>query len=66
MSVFFTYSVTEVISTLTRWFNLDLSTLTNFESICLTILVNIYFFIFWGFIIYCILKSLNWVYERLF
>ena len=25
-----------------------------------------YFFIFWGFIIYCILKSLNWVYERLF
>ena len=65
MSIFLPYSVTEVISKFSEWFSLDLSTLTNFESICLTMLANMYFFIFWGFILWCIIKSLNWVYERL-
>lgn len=66
MSIFLPYDVTTVISKFSEWFSLDLSTLTSFESICLTMLANMYFFIFWGFIIYCVLKSLNWVYERLF
>lgn len=66
MSIFLPYNVTTVISKFTEWFNLDLTSLTNFESICITILANIYFFIFWGFILWCILKGLNWVYERLF
>lgn len=66
MSIFLPYSVTEVINTFTSWFSLDLTSLTSFESITLTILANMYFFIFWGFILWCILKGLNWVYERLF
>lgn len=66
MSIFLPYGVTEVITKFTNWFNLDLSNITDYESIILTILTNIYFFIFWGFILWCIIKSLNWVYERLF
>ena len=65
MSIFLPYKVTEVITKFSDWFNLDLSTLTNFERICITMLANMYFIMFWGFIIWCILKGLNWVYERL-
>lgn len=65
MSIFFPYSPTDVISTFSDWFSLNLVNLTDFESLVLTILANMYFFMFWGFIIYCVLKSLNWVYERL-
>lgn len=66
MSIFLPYSVTEVISTFSTWFSLDLSTLTAYESLVVTILANMYFFGFWFFIIYFSLKSLNWVYERIF
>lgn len=65
MSIFLPYSVTEVISKFSEWFSLDLSNLTAYENIVLTMLANMYFFIFWGFILWCILKGLNWVYERL-
>lgn len=65
MSIFLPYDVTAVILKFSEWFNLDLSELTDFESIVITMLANIYFFIFWGFILWCIIKSLNWVYERL-
>lgn len=66
MSIFLPYSITEVVSKFSEWFSLDLSNLTAYESITITILANMYFFIFWGFILWCILKGLNWVYERLF
>ena len=65
MSIFLPYSVSEVINTFTTWFSLDLSSLSDYQSIILTILANAYFFGFWFFIIYFSLKSLNWVYERL-
>ena len=66
MSIFLPYSVTEVITKFSEWFSLDLSNLTANESIILTMLANIYFVLFWWFIIWCILKGINWVYERLF
>ena len=65
MSIFLPYSVSEVINTFTTWFSLDLSSLSDYQSLVLTILSNAYFFGFWFFIIYFSLKSLNWVYERL-
>ena len=65
MSIFFPYSVTDVISTFETWFTLDLSLLTGYQKIILTLFANIYFFGFWFFIIFFTLKSLNWVYERL-
>ena len=66
MSIFFPYSPDVVISTFTTWFSLDLTTLTGFESIILTILANAYFFGFWFFILYFVLKGFNRVYERIF
>lgn len=66
MSIFLPYSPEVVISTFTTWFSLDLTTLTNFESLILTLVSNIYFFGFWFFMLYFILKGLNRVYERIF
>ena len=66
MSIFIPYSPELVISTFTTWFSLDLTTLTGYESMILTILANAYFFGFWFFILYFTLKGLNRVYERIF
>jgi len=66
MSIFFPYSPEVVISTFTTWFSLDLTTLTSFETVTITILANIYFFGFWFFIIYFTLKGFNKIYEKLF
>ena len=66
MSIFLPYNVTEIISKFSEWFSLDLSNLTAYENTVITMLANMYFFIFWGFILWCILKGLNWVYERIF
>ena len=66
MSIFLPYSPTVVIETFTRWFNLDLSSLTSYESLIITLLSNLYFFVFWFFIIYFVLKGINRVYERIF
>lgn len=66
MSIFLPYSPEIVISTFTTWFSLDLTTLTNFETLILTLVSNIYFFGFWFFILYFTLKGLNRVYERIF
>ncbi len=66
MSIFLPYSVTDVINTFTTWFSLDLTSLTSYESLVITILANMYFFGFWFFIIYFTLKGFNRVYERLF
>lgn len=66
MSIFLPYSVTEVVTKFSEWFSLDLSGLSNFESICLTMLANLYFIVSWWLILWCIFKGINWVYERLF
>ena len=66
MSIFLPYSPDIVILTFTTWFSLDLTTLTNFETLILTLVSNIYFFGFWFFILYFALKGFNRVYERIF
>lgn len=66
MSIFLPYSPDVVISTFTTWFSLDLTTLTSFESLLLTILTNVYFLGFWFFVLYFILKGFNKIYERMF
>ena len=66
MSIFLPYSVEQVINYFTTLYNLDLSTLTSFQSLILNIIANAYFFLFWGFIIYFSLKMFNRLWERLF
>jgi len=65
MSIFIPYNIIEVETTFERWFNISLINLTDYQSIMLTLMANIYFFGFWFFVIYFSLKGLNWVYERL-
>lgn len=66
MSIFLPYSPDIIISTFTTWFSLDLTTLTSFETLTITLLANAYFFGFWFFILYFTLKGFNRVYERIF
>lgn len=66
MSIFLPYSVEQVITYFTTLYNLDLSTLTSFQSLILNLIANAYFFLFWGFVIYFSLKLFNRVWERLF
>ena len=66
MSIFLPYSPQVVIDTFTRWFEIDLSILSSYESVVLTLLSNLYFFVFWFFIIYFIIKGFNRIYERMF
>ena len=46
MSIFIPYNPTTIIDHFTNLFGLDLSTLTTYETMILTILSNIYFFVF--------------------
>ena len=66
MSIFLPYSVDAVIDYFTTTFSLDLTTLTAYENLMITILANLYFFVDWGFIIYIALKLFNRIYERIF
>lgn len=66
MSIFLPYSVEQVVIYFTTLYNLDLSTLTSFQSLILNLIANAYFFLFWGFVIYFSLKLFNRVWERLF
>jgi hypothetical protein len=66
MSIFIPFSPQVVVETFTRWFDLDLSILSSYETLIITILSNLYFFIFWFFIMYFSLKIFNRIYERLF
>lgn len=66
MSIFFPYSPSVVINNLATTFSLSLSSLTEFETLLITIISNLYFFIYWGFIIYLALKIFNRIYERIF
>ena len=66
MNILLPYSPSVVLDYFTTTFSLDLTTLTNYESLILTILSNLYFFIYWGFIIYIALKIFNRIWERFF
>lgn len=66
MSIFLPYSPDIIIQTFSSWFSLDLTTLTSYETIVITILCNAYFFVFWFFMLYFILKGFNKIYERIF
>lgn len=66
MSIFLPYSTDVVINYFTNLFNLDLTTLTSYETLTITLLANLYFYVYWGFIIYISLKLFNRIYERIF
>ena len=66
MSILLPYSTDVVINYFTTTFSLDLTTLTSYETLIITILANLYFFIYWGFIIYMALKIFNRIWERIF
>jgi len=66
MSFVLPYNPTIIVEYFTNLFSLDLTTLSDYETMILTILANIYFFIFWGVIIYFSLKIFNRIWERFF
>lgn len=66
MSICVPYSPDVVLSYFTSTFSLELSSLTSFETLVVTILANLYFFIFWFVIIYFSLKIFNRIWERFF
>lgn len=66
MSIFIPYSPTAIINYFTELFSLDLTTLTSYETMIITILSNVYFFIFWFVIVYFSLKLFNRIWERFF
>lgn len=66
MSIFLPYSPTVVMDYFTNLFSLDLSVLTTYESLIITIIANLYFFVYWFVIIYFSLKIFNRIWERFF
>lgn len=66
MSLFLPYSPDVVISTFTTLFSLDLTSLSSYQLLIITLISNAYFFGFWFFILYFTLKGFNRVYERIF
>ena len=66
MSIFLPYNVEFVIQYFTNLYSIDLSTLTSYESLIITLIANLYFFIYWGIIIYFVLKLFNRLWERFF
>ena len=66
MSIYIPYDPTIIVDYFANLFSLDLTTLSNYETVILTILSNIYFFIFWGVTIYFSLKIFNRIWERFF
>ena len=51
MSVFFPYSPSVIATYFASLFNLSLSSLTDYESLVITLLSNIYFFLYWFIIV---------------
>ena len=66
MSIFLPYNTSVIIEHFSSLFSLDLTTLSSYESLIITILANLYFFIYWGILIYFSLKIFNRVWERFF
>lgn len=66
MSIFIPYSPSDALVFFTDLFSLDLTVLTAYETLVVTLLSNIYFFVFWFVIIYFSLKIFNRIWERFF
>lgn len=66
MSIFLPYSPSVVLAYFTNLFSVDVTQFTEFESLITTLLANLYFYVYWFFIIYFALKIFNRLYERLF
>lgn len=66
MSIFIPYSVSDVLNHFIDLYSLDLSSLTGYETLVITILSNMYFIIFWFVIVYFSLKLFNRIWERFF
>ena len=64
MSIFLPYSSEIVLAYFTTKFSLDLTTLSSYEVLSITILSNLYFYVYWGFIICISLKIFNRIWER--
>ena len=66
MSIFIPYSPSEVIQHFTTLFSLNLTELTSYQTLIVTLIANVYFFMFWFIIVYFALKLFNRVGERFF
>ena len=66
MSIFIPYNPSVVVEYFTNLFSLDLTTLTSYQTLIVTILSNIYFFVYWFIIVYFALKLFNRIWERFF
>lgn len=66
VSIFLPYSIDLVINYFATKFSIDLTTLTVYEQLSITIFANIYFFVYWFFVIYIALKIFNRIWERVF
>ena len=64
MSIFLPYSSEIFLAYFTTKFSLYLTTLSSYEVLSITILSNLYFYVYWGFIIYISLKIFNRIWER--
>lgn len=66
MSIFLPYSIDLVKNYFATKFSIDLTALTVYEQLSITIFANIYFFVYWFFVIYIALKIFNRIWERVF
>lgn len=66
MSIFIPYSPDVVKTYFSTLYTVDLSSLTGYEDLIITLLSNIYFFVFWFVIVYFALKIFNRIWERFF
>ena len=66
MSIFIPYSPEAVIQHFTTLFSLNLTELTSYQTLIVTLIANVYFFMFWFIIVYFALKLFNRVWERFF
>lgn len=66
MSIFIPYSPGDVIQYFTTLYSLDLTELTSYQTLIVTLIANVYFFMFWFIIVYFALKLFNRVWERFF
>lgn len=66
MSIFIPYSPGEVIQHFITLFSLNLTELTSYQTLIVTLIANAYFFMFWFIIVYFALKLFNRVWERFF
>lgn len=66
MSFFIPYGPVLVIEYFSTLFSLDLTGLTGYQTLILTLLSNIYFFGFWFFVMYFVLKGFNRIYQKIF